>query len=330
MRVGPLLAALIGASALAACCSSSEDPPSGAEADLEFRRCAVLDASGSESTRRGRFAYARDGHELDVTGPRDGTARVGALAGLEDAGAASLAVLAELIRRFRAANVEAVVVAGGIGTDEASAAALLGQLRALDVPVLLVPGTSEPIDELREALGKVRAAAPNLVDMGVVRVARLPDVTVVSLPGGAHPHELLAGEEGCGLTDEDVEAFGALVGERPDALVVAATPPRQRGTAAIDLGRSGAPAGDPRITAAVARAHFGVFGTVYESGGRASDRRGGRAVPEGTWSQELFVNPGAADALPRGMRDGALGPGMGAILEIHSGKARFQVLRRGS
>jgi hypothetical protein len=332
MRAGPLLVlvAVLAGAALPACCSSSEDPPSGEEADLEFRRCAVLDASGNESFERGPWKYERDGHELDVRGPRDGIAKVGALAGLEDAGPDSLRGLGELVRRLGAAHVEAVVVAGGIGTDGASAQAVLDQLGALDVPVLLVPGTSEPIDALREALGKVRTRAPNLVDMGVVRVARLPDFTVVSLPGGAHPHELLAGDEGCGLTDEDIAGFGGLVRERPDALVVAATPPRQRGTGAIDLGRSGTPAGDPRVTAALTRARFGVFGTVYESGGRASDRRGGRSVAEGAWSEELFLNPGAADALARGMRDGALGPGMGAILEIRNGKARFRVIRRGS
>lgn len=330
MRAGPLLAAVLAGTALPACCSSSEDPPSAEESDLEFRRCAVLDASGSESFERGARKYEREGHELDVSGPKDGVARVGALAGLEDAGAASLRGLGELVRRLAAAHVEAIVVAGGIGTDLPSAEAVLGQLGALDVPILLVPGTSEHVEQLREALGKARTKAPNLVDMGVVRVARLPDLTVVSLPGGARPHELLAGDEGCGLTDEDIAAFAGLVQERPEALVVAATPPRQRGPAAIDLGRSGTPAGDPRITAAVSRARFGVFGTVYESGGRASDRRGGRPIPEGAWSEELFLNPGAADALARGMRDGALGPGMGAILEIQAGKARFRVLRRGS
>lgn len=327
MRAGALLALALGA---AACCSSSADPPSAEQADLEFRRCAVLDASGTESFERGPYKYEREGHELDVTGPRDGTAKVGALAGLEDAGAGSLAAIGELVGRLRAAQVEAVVVAGGIGSDEASAEAVLAKLAAFEVPVLLVPGTSEPIDDMREALERARTKAPNLVDLGIVRVARLPDFTAVSLPGGAHPHELLAGDEGCGLTDEDVEAFGALVRERPEALVVSATPPRQRGPAAIDLGRSGAPAGDPRVTAAVARARFGVFGTIYESGGRASDRRGGKVVGEGAWEPELFLNPGAADALPRGMRDGSLGPGMGAILEIHDGKARFRMVRRGS
>ena len=320
----------VWALALASCCSSSADPPSAEQADVEFRRCAILDASGSEQFARGPFKYERDGHELDVTGPKDGVARVGALAGLEDASASSLRGLDELLRRMRSEHIEAVVVAGGIGTDEASARAVLGHLGAVDVPVLLVPGTSEPIDALRDALEDARAKAPNLVDMGIVRVARLPDLTIVSLPGGAHPHELLAGDEGCGLADEDVEAFRDLVRERPGALVVSATPPRQHGPAAIDLGRSGAGAGDPRIATALSTAWFGVFGTVYESGGRASDRRGGRAIPEGEWSEELFVNPGAADALPRAHRDGSLGASSAAIVEIRGKKARFRVLRRGS
>lgn len=327
---GTLGAPVLVAWLASACCSSSQDPPSAEESDLEFRRCAVLDASGTEEASRGPWRYARDGHELDVTGPKDGVAKVGALAGLEDASGASLAALDELLGRLRAAGVEAVVVAGGLGTDEASAKAVLARLATLEVPVLLVPGTSEPIDAFRDALGEARARAPNLVDMGVVRVARLPDVTVVSLPGGARPHELLAGEDGCGLTDDDVTAFGELVRERPDALVVSATPPRQRGTAAIDLGRSGASAGDPRIATALARARFGVFGTVYESGGRASDRRGGRAVPEDAWSEELFVNPGSVDALPRGTRDGALGTSTAAMVEIQGRRARFHMFRRGS
>src|SRR5688572_17066901 len=176
-----------------ACCSSSEDPPTAEESDLEFRRCGILDASGGEELSRGRFRYVRDGYERDVTGPRDGIARLGALSGMEDAGAASLAALDTWMAGLRAAGVEGVVVAGGIGTDEGSARAILDRLGKLDVPVLLVPGTSEPIDALRAALEAARAKAPNLVDMGVVRVARLPDVTVLSLPGGTRPHELLAG-----------------------------------------------------------------------------------------------------------------------------------------
>lgn len=328
LRAFALLA--LAAAAARGCCSSSSDPPGAEENDVEFRRCALLDASGSEEAARGRYRYARDGYELDVTGPKDGVGRIGALAGMEDASPASLRGLDELLGRMRAARVDAVVVAGGIGTDEPSARQVLERFATLDVPVLLVPGTSEPIDGFRDALEDVHGKAPNLVDMGIVRVARLPDATLVSLPGGARPHELLAGDEGCGLLDEDVRAFGDLVRERPDALVVSATPPRQRGPSAIDLGRSGAPAGDPRITQALARARLGVFGTIYESGGRASDRRGSRAVPEGTWSEELFVNPGSADALPRARRDGSLGASTGAIVEIDARKARFWVVRRGS
>ncbi|MBI2894046.1 MAG: hypothetical protein HYY06_10885 [Deltaproteobacteria bacterium] len=324
IRTGTWILAVV-----AGCCSSSEDPPGAEEHDEEFLRCAVLDASGSESFARGRYRYERDGHELDVQGPKDGLAKVGALAGLEDAGPASIASIVELAGRMRVAEVEAIVVAGGIGTDEASARAVLAPLARLDVPVLLVPGASEPIEAFRAALASAREKAPNLVDMGVVRVARLPDLTVVSLPGGPRAHELLAGEDGCGLTTEDVAEFGLLVRERPGALVVSATPPRQRGSAAIDIGRSGVGAGDPSVTRALAKTRFGVFGYVYESGGRAADRSGHRAVAEGAWSEELFLNVGAADALPRVSNDGALAAGMAALVEIRGRRARHSVLRTG-
>ncbi len=324
MRILALLGCLAGA-----CCSSSEDPPGGETHDEEFRRCAVLDASGSESFERGRYRYERDGHELDVQGPKDGVAVIGALAGLEDASPASLSSLRRLLVRMKESSVEAIAVAGGIGTDQASAAAVLALLGQADVPILLVPGASEPIDAFREALEPARQAAPNLVDMGVTRIARLPDVVVLSLPGGPRAHELLAGEEGCGLTTEDIAAFGTLVEERPGALVVSATPPRQRGPAAIDLGRAGVSAGDPALAHALRKAHFGVFGYVYESGGRGSDARGSKVVPPDAWVADLFLNVGAADALPRARNDGGFGGGMGAIVEIRGNRARHRLLYAG-
>jgi hypothetical protein len=62
---------------------------------------------------------------------------------------------------------------------------------------------------------------------------------------------------------------------------------------------------------------------VWESGGRAIDGAG-KPVPPGTESEQLYLNPGAADRTPWPMADGTTARGLAALLTIRGKKAAWE------
>jgi hypothetical protein len=173
---------------------------------------------------------------------------------------------------------------------------VLGQLGALDVPVLLVPGTSEHIGDLREALGRP-AARPRTSWTWASWGGALPDHGGLAARG-AHAHELLAGDEGCGLTDEDITAFAARPGapRRPgrggDPPASAARRHRPRSVWHLPAIRASRPPSPARFGSSAPSTNPVGGPAIAAAGGRS--RRGlvAGALPQ----------PGAADALARDAR----------------------------
>ena len=151
----------------------------------------------------------------------------------------------------------------------------------------------------------------------------------MTLPGYHNPFYLHHRRGGCAYQERDVEALQELVDDaRQPVLLVAAAPPRGRGANAIDFARGGVNIGSPELGGFIDEQEvpFGVFGHVYESGGRATrDRMGQHSVPEGEWSSTLYVNPGAAEAVPYDLQGGRRSRGMGVIIEIGESGARYRV-----
>jgi hypothetical protein len=105
-------------------------------------------------------------------------------------------------------------------------------------------------------------------------------------------------------------------------VLVAATPPRGQDAKALDVSE-GQNLGDPRLNALLRRAPFGIFGQVWESGGRAVDARGA-PVAQDTESEQLYLNPGAADHTPWPMSDGSTVAGQAALLIVRGRRAAWQ------
>ena len=92
-------------------------------------------------------------------------------------------------------------------------------------------------------------------------------------------------------------------------MLVMAVPPRGRDKSALDASE-GQNVGDPRIVPLLSlkRAPFGIFGQVWESGGRSVDGAGAPVAP-GALSQQLYLNPGAADQAGVEVAAGGVLPG---------------------
>ncbi|GAC1538732.1 MAG: hypothetical protein NVS2B9_05450 [Myxococcales bacterium] len=259
-----------------------------------------------------------------------GEVKVGILAGLKDSDDANLshlrALAGELVRR----GAEVLIADGDLGDHGDAQAALLGVLTATGLPVLAVAGNRESRGELDAVEADLRRRGARIIDLSRSRIVDLGDALVVGLAGTFDRRQ--AREEGaCVYVQRDVDAVAAALeklasGPAP-AILVAAVPPRGNGLSALDVSE-GQNTGDPRLTPLLRakRAPFGVFGQVWEAGGRAIDGAGKPVAPL-VFSEQLYVNPGAADHTPWPMSDGTTQKGLAALLTVRGRKAAVEFVR---
>lgn len=328
-----LLTAAISTAASACTCRGDPDRPAVAEeGGQRYLLCGKLvDDREEEVIEAGGAKLRRRGFVVERLGEADGQARFGVLSGIEEWNEPNRENLRELIQWFRAQQVDAIIVAGGLGADREGCFNVLSSLASSTLLVLPLIGASEDFAGYRRAIAQAREQHPNIVDLTTARLVRWDGVDLVSLPGYHNPFYLAHRRGGCAYRAEDVEALGELLDEaRQPVLLVTAAPPRGRGPGAVDWARGGVNIGDPRLTRLVRdereKVAFGLFGHVYEAGGNATaDVEGRRAVPAERWSKTLFLNPGAAEAVPYDLASGGRSRGMGAVLEIGPEGARFRL-----
>ena len=150
---------------------------------------------------------------------------------------------------------------------------------------------------------------------------------MLALPGGFERRQLHS-EGACIYVQKDLDALAAELPRVPQpALLVAAVPPRGQDAKALDVSE-GQNVGDPRIVPLLAprRAPFGIFGQVWESGGRAVDGRGTPIAAEAS-ADQLYLNPGAADRTAWPMGDGTRVGGQAALLTVQGRRASVQFVR---
>ena len=254
-----------------------------------------------------------------------GEVKIGALAGLKDADEDNVAFIRRLVAELRRRGAEVLIADGDLGDNPDEQETLLGALTDSGLPVLAVAGNREVRSELDAAEGELRKKGARIVDLSHTRVVDLGDVTVVGLPG-TFERRLLHAEGACVYVQKDIEAVAAAL-ERipPPALLVAAVPPRGQDRNALDVSE-GQNVGDPRLVPLLQKAQFGIFGQVWESGGRAVDRNGAVVAP-GTESERLYLNPGAADHTSWPLADGTTVAGQAALLTVRGRKATWQPIR---
>src|SRR3989440_520092 len=180
------------------------------------------------------------------------------------------------------------------------------------------PGARE---KLRTATGELKIGA-----LAGLKHADEENVAFIRRLAAALERRQLHSEGACVYVQKDIEAVSAALDRiTPPAIFVAAVPPRGQDVRALDVSE-GQNLGDPRLSQLLQKAQFGIFGQVWESGGRAVDGRGA-PVPPKTEVAQLYLNPGAAERQDWPMADGTSVAGQAALLTVHGRKAAWEVVR---
>ena len=265
---------------------------------------------------------------FDAPGAREklrekkGEVRIGALAGLKDADDDNVAWIRKLVAELKKRGAEVLIADGDLGDNPDEQETLLGVLTESGLPVIAAAGNREVRSELDAAEEELRKKGAHIADLSHTRVVELGDATVVGLPGTFERRQLHS-EGACIYVGKDIDAVAAALERVPQpAVLVAAVPPRGADAKALDSSE-GQNLGDPRLNALLRRAPFGIFGQVWESGGRAIEGAG-KPVPPRTEADQLYLNPGAADHTPWPMNDGTVSNGQAALLTIRGRKASWE------
>ncbi len=229
---------------------------------------------------------------------RDGRLVIGAIADANGAAAGTVANVRRIGAAFAEAHVDAVVALGDLGASEDEIAAVLEAVAAsARAPVLALAGERERENVFHAAVKRVRDKGVDVVDLVDTRLVDTGKIDIVSLPG--YPFS----KKGCHYVAGDLEGAARIVSGRSNArLVVAHTPPKGNGDAAIDWALGDVNAGDVAMAAIVERLRpaAALFAHVDEAGGRAAGER---------------INVGSVER------------GMAAIVEITDGRATHRVLQ---
>ena len=268
---------------------------------------------------------------FDAPGAREklraatGELKIGVLAGLKDADDENVAFIRKLVTELKRRGAEILIADGDLGDNPDEQDTLLGVLTEAGLPILAVAGNREVRSELDAVEAELRKKGARILDLSHTRIVDLGDATVVGL-AGAFERRQLHSEGACVYVQKDIEALSAALDRLgPPVIFVAAVPPRGQDARALDVSE-GQNLGDPRLTALLKKAQLGIFGQVWESGGRAVDGRG-VPVPPKTDSAQLYLNPGAADRTPWPMADGTTVAGQAALLTVHGRTAQWEPVR---
>lgn len=259
-----------------------------------------------------------------------GELKLGVLAGLKDSEDDNVKQARALADELKRRGAELLVAAGDVGDTVEAQLSLLGALTATGLPLFVLPGNREVRSDLDGVVTELRRRGNTVIDLSRTRAADLGDAVLVSLPGTFEKKQLRA-DGACVYVQADLDALASFLDKRPaiapPALLVAAVPPRGNGQQALDV-TEGQNVGDPRLLALLSpqRAPFGIFGQVWEAGGRGIDGEQ-KAVAQGTGSTQLYVNPGAADSTAWPMSDGSTSHGLAALMTIHGRNASYEVVR---
>ncbi len=314
---------------LSAGCRGGSQPPSDRRDGHEFLRCADAQDDGrTEKISLPPLTAIRNGSDLKITGGDSAVVRVGLLAGLSDTAPETLTAIKYFLDRFKAARVQAIIVAGDTGRTESQIRTILDALAQAPIPILVIPGAQESFHGFRNAIAALRTTHPQIVDLTLVRRVFMKNICFLSLPGEQNPFYLEAGDQGCSYEPEDVTAIVSAAPSNMTAVLVSPTPPRGRGPAAADRGRGAVNIGDPAITDAMVdhEVRFGLHGHVVESGGSATPLSGEDPIPPGLWHTSFILQAGSASAAPVLMANGGRSAGMAHIVEFSGNRGRYRTL----
>jgi hypothetical protein len=211
-----------------------------------------------------------------------GSKRELAIGVVADAGGADPATLAALARlRGKLGQVDLVIALGGMGATQQELVATLGALGA-GAPVLALPGDLEPVTAQIAAIATLRGKGVPVLDGRLVQWVETPGVAIATIPGAGAVERLVAGDDGCGWSADDVARIYTELAGKPGVRVVASSEaPRE------------VIAGDPSGDLAKQSATIDVVVHGPARPEPSPERAGGRD------GAHVGLSPGTADAGPR-------------------------------
>jgi hypothetical protein len=196
-------------------------------------RCVADDLPEPAAGSFGKWQLA--GHSL--THPAAPQLVIGVVADAGGADPKTLAALGRMRAKLDEAQVELVLVLGGMGTTQPELEATLGVLAKPSSPVVALPGDLEAVGAETAAIAALTAKGSPVIDGRLVRWIELPDATIGTVGGAGSVLRLAAGGDGCAWQPEDVLELYKDLAERPGLRIAAlAEPPREGSSGELELG----------------------------------------------------------------------------------------------
>ncbi|MBI4815629.1 MAG: metallophosphoesterase [Deltaproteobacteria bacterium] len=311
-------------------------PPTFEEAWAQFaeaRSGVCLGPAGDLATPRaiesGPRKFELLGHRLVERSKGDGTLRVGVISAIKDDREPTLLAVRSLGAKMKQEDVDLILANGDLAEDELAMEGVFETLANLGTLVVVTTGNTESCGSFNRMAGRTHAKHAHVVNGNWARRIELESGTLITLPG--YYDKRFIHRAGVPVySQKDLDALAKLMeaAKQPVALV-SHGPPRMSGKAAIDIATDAGHVGDPAMHTAIEQLgiSFGIFGHILEAGGRGTDLNGTKALPEGVWHPQLYVNAGTANPDPWPLLDGKTSHGMGLVVELSEGKARYRVLR---
>lgn len=258
---------------------------------------------------------------------------LGVVANIKEDTPENIKNLQSILAFFQKEKVDAIVVNGDSGETDQQIANVLEPIAALNLPTFVIIGNLEKTADYNKAVKTTAAKHANVFDLDQIRMVELDDVVLVSLPGYYDKSYIHAGDEGCNYKAADLDALRAVIKAANTAkplVLVSHGAPRQDGAEAIDRMSPGETnVGDPELMKVVRETgvKLGIFSNIQEAGGRATNVDGNSLVGEEKPSEQLFLNPGPADAVAWKMNDRTESVGMAAIMTVKGKQASFKMHR---
>jgi Icc-related predicted phosphoesterase len=310
-------------------------PPPAAPVAPKSTDAACITAYGVDGEKStvtvGPRTFERTGAKLtETSADPDDQATFGVLANIKEDTPENLANIQKALAFFKESQADAILVVGDVGESESQIANALTPIAETGLPVFVIIGNREKKGDFNTAVASVAAKFPGVINLGQVRLVSLDDVALVSLPG-YHDKAYLHAEDGCQYLPADVDATKAVIQAAAPKTVVMVShgPPKQEGSESLDRTLEQANVGDAALAALLrdSGVKFGVFANIQEAGGRATDLTGTKLVSPDKASPELFLNPGAIDAVSWKMNDQTRSIGMAAVLSIKGKEGTFKTFR---
>ncbi|RLB58581.1 MAG: hypothetical protein DRI34_04465, partial [Deltaproteobacteria bacterium] len=183
-------------------------------------------------------------------GDADGVVTLGVLGALKDFESETRLALAEYLKRFTNAGIDALVLAGDIAASEGEMVQLMLSACTGRWPVLVLSGNSESRAAFNRAVLAAMKVCPDIVNLDLFPRVDLGGATLLAL-GGYHDRRFVHQRSGCLYGQAQIERLATLLPEAKTAtgpvVFLSHGPPLGDGPRALDRAVEGGNVGDPLL-----------------------------------------------------------------------------------